>query len=70
MSNQHYIGRTSSGKYHRAYNANVVRCNHSGQIRSGYNRPATETEIASADASSFCKRCFPNGKPLTQEVGA
>lgn len=59
-----YIGRSvTTGKYHWCLAERVTDCNHSGQVRSSRNRPATEEEITKADSSSFCKKCFPRGKP-------
>lgn len=59
-----YIGRSvTTGKYHMCLAERVTHCNASGQVRSSRNRQATEAEIAKADASSFCKKCFPLGKP-------
>lgn len=59
-----YIGRSiTTGKYHRAFNENVTACNYSGQSRSAHNAKATDSEIANASPESFCKKCFPKGKP-------
>jgi hypothetical protein len=59
-----YIARSiTTGKYHMTNDPNITFCNYSGQSRASRNRPATEAEIAKAHEGSFCKRCFPNGKP-------
>lgn len=59
-----YIARSiSTGRYHRTYGPNITFCNHSGQSRSARNRRATDDEVAKASADSFCRKCFPNGKP-------
>lgn len=59
-----YIGRSATtGTYHKAISRNTTCCNYSGQRRTGRNNKATETQIAAAPETAFCKKCFPNGKP-------
>ena len=65
MSNE-YIGiSVTTGKIHMCLGS-VTHCNYSGQRRISRNRVASDYEIASADESKFCKKCFPMGKPEKQ----
>ena len=58
------VRSASTGKYHRSYvGANITYCNASGQRRIPRLSTATESELARASDDSFCKKCFPNGKP-------
>ena len=62
--NTSYIARSiTTGKYHMTNDPNITFCNYSGQNRSSRNRAATDQEIQKASDHSFCKKCFPNGKP-------
>jgi len=59
-----YIARSiSTGRYHLTNDPNITFCNHSGQRRSARNRKATDDEVSKASADSFCRKCFPYGKP-------
>ena len=54
-----------TGKYHlAAINSNSLDCNYSGQARRPNVRKAQACEIVKANDESFCKKCFPNGKPV------
>lgn len=58
------VRSASTGKYHLSYSASSITfCNASGQRRRPRITAASAEQIAKADASSFCRKCFPNGKP-------
>lgn len=56
------IVKSRSGTYHKGFDhGGAVMCN----ARSGLKvNAARESDIARALDSSFCKKCFPNGKPI------
>lgn len=60
---QRFIVRSSTGVYHLSYqqSGGAVRCNsRNGGIAT---RLAKESDVLRAKDSSFCGKCFPNGKP-------
>ena len=60
------VRSATTGKYHYSYvGANVIDCNYSGQVRLPRIITATERELERAIPASFCRKCFPNGKPVT-----
>lgn len=55
---------TSTWKIHRGYDLNSPLCNTSGSVRIPTpGVPVTPEQVAECDASRFCKKCFPKGKP-------
>jgi hypothetical protein len=64
-----YIARSqTTGKYHFAMSANASECHSGGSSRKSPRlRAATEIEIGKASEESFCKKCFPNGKPVAKD---
>ena len=59
------VRSVSTGTYHQSYvGANVTNCNASGQRRIPRLITATESELERARDDAFCKKCFPNGKPV------
>lgn len=64
-----YIARSSTGKYHLALGPAATVCSNSGQRRSVYTSRVLPTakQIETANPEMFCKKCFPNGKPATEE---
>ena len=60
MERRIYIGTSNSSKFHLCCGPNATYCN----ARSGVqNRKAAGKVILAASEKSFCKKCFPNGKP-------
>jgi hypothetical protein len=54
------VRQGSTGTYHRGF-ANcpgITLCNHSGQRRRMWTRPAKPNEIQRAAESCFCRKCF------------
>ena len=54
------VRQGSTGTYHRGF-ANcpgITLCNHSGQRRRMWTRPAKPEEIERASGQSFCRKCF------------
>ena len=56
------IVKSRSGTYHKGFDhGGAVMCN----ARAGLKvSAARENDIARANESTFCKKCFPNGKPV------
>jgi hypothetical protein len=54
------VRQGSTGTYHRGFanSPGITLCNHSGQRRRMWTRPAKPDEIKRAVAQSFCGRCF------------
>jgi hypothetical protein len=64
MTTIRIVRSASTGKYHRSYDgANITFCNGSGQIRVPRLVAATPRDTERAAAESFCRKCFPAGKP-------
>jgi hypothetical protein len=54
------VRQGSTGTYHRGF-ANcpgITLCNHSGQRRQMWTRPAKPEETRRAVEQSFCRKCF------------
>jgi len=54
------VRQGSTGTYHRGF-ANcpgITLCNHSGQRRRMWTRPAKPAEIRRASDRMFCRKCF------------
>lgn len=57
-----FVGRSTKGVYHKMLGNSVARCN----TRSGIKLSlACSTNFERATESSFCKKCFPEGKPTS-----
>ena len=54
------VRQASTGTYHRgnARSPGVTLCNHSGQRRRMWTRPAKPEEIQRAALHMFCRKCF------------
>lgn len=54
------VRQGSTGTYHRGFanSPGVTLCNHSGQRRRIWTRPAKPEEVKSAAEQSFCRKCF------------
>ena len=51
-----------TGTYHRG-SGNAPGCNHSGSMRIPRCVTANANDAERASESSFCRKCFPQGKP-------
>ncbi|WP_447875845.1 hypothetical protein [Serratia fonticola] len=60
MMATHY-GKSSSGMIHHRLGSMAVAC--SSGNRGMRNIPIDEKKVTAAKPESFCKKCFPNGKP-------
>lgn len=54
-------GKSSTGMIHQRLGPQAVAC--SSGNRGMRNMQVDETAISAARPESFCKKCFPNGKP-------
>jgi hypothetical protein len=54
------VRQPSTGRYHRGFagSPGITLCNHSGQRRRMWTRPAKPDEIKHATEQSFCRKCF------------
>jgi hypothetical protein len=54
------VRQGSTGTYHRGFehSPGITLCNHSGQRRRMWTRPAKPEEIQRAAEASFCRKCF------------
>ena len=54
------VRQGSTGTYHRGFagSPGITLCNHSGQRRRMWTRPAKPEEIKRAAEQSFCRTCF------------
>jgi hypothetical protein len=54
------VRRPSTGTYHLGFanSHGITLCNHSGQRRRMWTRPAKPEEIGRAAESGFCRKCF------------
>ena len=54
------VRQSSTGTYHRGFanTPGVTLCNHSGQRRRMWTRPAKPEEIKRAAQRTFCRKCF------------
>ena len=54
------VRHASTGTYHRGFanSPGITLCNHSGQRRSMWTRPAKPEEIQRAGEHTFCRKCF------------
>jgi hypothetical protein len=54
------VRQGSTGTYHRGFAGSpvITLCNHSGQRRRMWTRPAKPEEIQRADQRMFCRKCF------------
>jgi len=57
------VRQASTGKYHRGFadSPGITLCNHSGQRRRMWTRPARPEEIKRAAEPMFCRKCFSPG---------
>jgi len=54
------VRQGSTGTYHRGFanSPGITLCNHSGQRRRMWTRPAKPAEIQRASDRMFCRKCF------------
>ena len=54
------VRQGSTGTYHRGFanSPGITLCNHSGQRRRMWTRPAKPDEIKKAAEHMFCRKCF------------
>lgn len=54
------VRQGSTGTYHRGFanSLGITLCNHSGQRRRMWTRPAKPEEVKRASEQSFCRKCF------------
>jgi hypothetical protein len=59
------IAKGRTGVYHRAIGNSAARCNSRTGIVMG---AVTIESVSRAMESTFCKKCFPNGKPSEEKL--
>ena len=59
------LGRSRTGVYHEMRGDYAARCN----SRNGIRLAIAQVQLfENASEDSFCKKCFPNGKPVDFEI--